>query len=294
VITSANALKWSMWLAATHPAAFKAVLQQVSPRAHGSVRAGTPAGFGSVSGTYIPRAHLNMSSRGTRRAPGVGSFGDDISPDVVTVEAPAPDFSSVDMSSIFSDPTLQDINVNLSDVSSNVDLGAAAAATDTSGGFWSSLGSGLSSIGGGLVSAIGSVAGAVVNPQTLGAAGNVAAAVIKANAASSQSAQMQQAVLQQQMQRTATGAGAAPIRYMTNPATGQTVPYYYNSSTGQYQANQPGFFSSLFSSSPAPVRYAPGVAGAPAQSAASGITQYLPYILMGGGLLLVVAFMKRT
>jgi hypothetical protein len=273
MISPANALKWSMWLAATHPQAFKAVLQQVGvPRARSRSNLGGPA----LKGTFVPRDRTyNTFARGR-----FGTLGDDISPDVVTVETAGVDPNTVptfDTSSITTDPTLQDINVNLSDVTPNVDLGQAAAATDTSGGFWSSIGSGLSSVGSGLASAVTTVAGAIMSPQALGAAGNLAATVIKANAASAQSAQMQQAVLQSQLARTATGAGAAPIRYMTNPATGQTVPYYYNAATGQYQPTAPGFFSALTGSIPG----------------ASSVTAYLPYILIGGGVLLVVAMMRR-
>jgi hypothetical protein len=175
------------------------------------------------------------------------------------------------MMPVWNEPVLQDINVDIPP--SSFDLSTAAASVDNAGGFWSSLGSGLSSIGGGIVNAVGTVAKAVVNPAVLAAAGGIAATVIKANGASAQQSQ-QLALLQAQQQRTMTGSGAQPIRYATDPTTGQTIPMYYNASTGQYQAQQPGFFSAL--------------------SGGSGLTQYLPYLLIGGGVILVAVLMKRS
>ncbi len=233
-------------------------------------------------GEYIPRPQVSYAKAAYRR---MGFFGDDsldISADEVTVQSPEPDISSsfADLSNITVDPVLQDINVSTEDFGNTpIDLGAAVASTDSSGGYWSSIGSGLSSVGSGLASAVASVAGAIINPQVLSSAGNIAASVIKATS-TAQQAQLQQQVLQSQLQRTATGAGAAPIRYMTNPATGQQQPYYYNAVTGQYQLARPSGFAtpSLFSS-------------------AGAMGNYLPYILLGGGLLLVVALSsqhKRT
>jgi hypothetical protein len=196
----------------------------------------------------------------------------------VTVSADAPGFDAPGFSAAMAgNPILHDINTNTDVSAASFDLNGAAAVSDTTGGFWSSLGSGLSSIGGGLASAVGAVAGAIVNPQTLSAVGNLAATVIKANGANAQ----QQALLQQQIQRTATGAGAHPVIYSTNPTTGQQVPLYYNAATGQYQAApaSTGLFGSLFS--PA----APGTS--------TGLSAYLPVILIGGGILLAAVFVTR-
>lgn len=260
MISSANALKFSMWLAATHPQAFRAVLASVRPSSR-------TAGLGAVQGTYIPRPRSKLHPYARGR---FGTLGDDL--ETVTVESPGvDDVNTTFDSSLFNDPTLQDINFSSDDLSGpTLNLANAASAVDNSGGFWGSLGSGLSSVGSGLVSAIGSVAGAITNPQVLQAAGNIAGAVIKNNA-TGQQGQLQQALLQAQLQRTVTGVGAAPVKYMTNPSTGQTQPYYYNAATGQYQLTQP---NSLLGSM-------------------GSLSPYLPYILIGGGVLLVVALIRN-
>jgi hypothetical protein len=270
MVTPQNALKLSMWLALSHPQAFKAVLDQVIPITQHRSR--MALGSGPAGGTYIPGTRNRMKMSHVRGR--FGSFGDDLAE--VTVSPIQVDVSD-SVSAALADPTLQDINVDIGPAT-QFDLSSASAASDTSGGFWSSIGSGLSSIGGGLASAVGSVAGAIVNPQTLSAVGNLAATVIKAQGANSQ----QQALLQQQIQRTATGSGAHPVVYSTNPATGQQVPMYYNASTGQYQPAAPasGIFGSLFS---------PSVPG----SSTSSVSQWMPVILIGGGLLLGAALLIR-
>lgn len=268
MIRSQDALKFSMWLAATHPAAFRAVWNTVVPRAPRAFN-----GLGAVSDEPI-RHRQTQAYRAARRR-GMGRLGDDSGLETITVEAPIPDVSSFDFSSLSVDPALQDINVS-ADINPSMDLSGLSAASDTSGGFWSSLGSGLSSMGSGIASAIGSVASAVANPATLSAAGNIAASVIKANATTQQAqqqAQLQQQVLQSQLARTATGTGVAPIRYFTNPTTGQTQPYYYNASTGQYQATQPSVLSPFSFGSTLP----------------GTMPSYLPYLLIGGGVLAVIA-----
>lgn len=289
-ITPQNALKYSMWLAVAHPEAFQAVLNTLVPQTQRRQRValGGAPGMGAVgptsriprSGTFIPKGSrpapgpaFARGRFGTLRvggAPSMGNFGDDLPEITITAPSQLEEFTpTVQMMPVWQDPVLQDINVDIPP--SSFDLGTAASSIDNSGGFWSSLGSGLSSIGGGIVNAVGTVARAVTNPAVLNAAGTIAATVIKANASNQQSSQ-QLALLQQQQQRTLTGAGANPVRYATDPATGQTVPMYYNPSTGQYQLQQPGFFSSL--------------------SSGTGLTQYLPYILIGGGVILVAVLMR--
>jgi hypothetical protein len=278
MIAPAHALQFSMWLAATHPRAFRAVWMGVAPPRVIAQR--NRFGGPVMQGTYIPkavrsaqRAHPGMPPFARGQFGSTGALGDEvpISPDEVTVEASAIDVSPVDTSAIANDPTLADININTADIGqANIDLSGAAAATDNSGGFWSSIGAGLSSVGSGLASAVGSVAAAVTNPQTLKTAGQIASTVIASNA-QAQAAQMQQAVLQAQLQRTVTGIGAAPIRYSINPATQQRQPYYYNAQTGQYQLATP---QSLLPT-------------------ASAFAPYLPFVLLGGGLLVVVLFLRK-
>ncbi len=276
MISPANALKFSMWLAINHPDAFQAVLNQTVPLT--SHRNRVAMGGLGASGTFIPgtrnrmkRSHLRgqFGGLGSAARQGMGSFGDDYGPSFSDVGVSDINVSDSVYSSL-SDPVLQDINIDIP--SSNFDLNSAAASVDTSGGWWSSIGSSLSSIGSGLSSAVGAVAGAVLNPQTLSAAGNLAATVIKANGANTQ----QQALLQQQMSRTLTGSGAQPVIYRTNPATGQQVPMYYNSATGQYQ--QAPVSSGLFGAS---------------LGSSSSLSQLLPVVLIGGGLLLVGALIIR-
>ncbi len=267
-VTPQNALKLSMWLAATHPQAFKAVLDRTIPATAHRRR--------QALGTYIPRnrpAHGPAFARGRfggmGGAPSMGAFGDDL-PEV-TVTAPQIDIAD-SAAPISSDPVLQEIAIDIPP--SSFDLSTAAASVDNSGGFWSSIGSGLSSIGGGLASAVGAVAQSITSPAVLAAAGNVAATVIKANATNAQQQAQQQAILQSQFART-VGAGAHPVTYATDPRTGATVPMYYNSSTGQYSPSQPGFLSSIL------------------PAAGGGLSQYLPYILIGGGILLIAVMMRR-
>lgn len=261
MVSPANALKWSLWLAANHPAAFAAVARRVIPSTQ--LRRNTP-GLGNVQAKA--RDKMKPFARGR-----FGAFGQDGSDSVdlpeVTVEAPAVDVSAVPDSTL-SDPILQDINVSVpGDVS--FDLGQAASASDNAGGFWSSVGSGLSSVGSGLASAVDLVAGAVTNPQVLASAGNLAANVIKSQA-QTQSASQALAILQAQQARTLSGVGAAPVTYRVNPATGQSVPYYYNAQTGQYT---------------------PVSAGVGAISLPGNLNTYLPWILAGG--IVLVLFMAR-
>jgi hypothetical protein len=266
MITPQNALKFSMWLAVSHPEAFQAVAREVVPV---TSRRGRQA-LGSVpsAGQFIPGSRGRMKASHVRGR--FGSLGDDAPMEEVTVSSTyTPD--PID-AGWFESPTLQAINIDMP--ATTFDLSSAAESSDTSGGFWSSLGSGLSSIGSGLAGAVGAVAKAVTNPAVLAGAAGIAATVIKANAGNSQQAQ-QLAILQSQQQRTLTGAGAQPIRYVTDPATGRTVPYYYNAATGQYQPTQPGFLNSLM----------PG---------AGGLSQYLPYILLGGGVLVLALVMRKS
>jgi hypothetical protein len=245
MITPASALKFSMWLAATHPQAFAAVLRELKPL-------NRPSGLGAVNPRNYARGRF-------------GALGDQEGLQSLGVD----DINTTFDTSLFSDPVLQDINFSADDWSGpQINLAQVASAVDDSGGFWSSLGSGLSSIGGGLVSAIGTVAKAVTSPPVLASVGTLAAAVIK-NDTNVQQAQLQQAVLQAQLQRTATGAGAAPVVYSTNPSTGRQQPYYYNAASGQYQLTQPTLLSSTGS-----------------------LSTYLPYIVIGGGLLLAVVLTR--
>jgi len=276
MITPANALKFSAWLAATHPQAFQAVLQRVVPVtthrnrvALGAAptvlpRSGLPPRSGRRAAMRAAASRAKFGQFGNvplqaARPPrsGRGGFGDVLEEFTPTVQ-PMTDFS---------DPTLTEINVDIPDTG-GFDLSSSLTDTPDSGGFWSSIGSGLSSIGGGLSTAVGAVAHAITNPQVLQAAGSVAATVIAANSSQHQ-AQQQQALLQAQLQRVGSGSAPAPVRYYTDPQTGASVPYYYNAATGQYQPTQ----ANLLSAGP--------------------LSQYLPYILIGGGVIVLALIFKR-
>lgn len=268
MITPVNALKFSMWLAATHPQAFRAVLNQTLPPTAHRIRT-------SLAGvTFIPRTTRSIPRTHQRGQLGrLGDVYDDIDSgayDAGALRAGADTFTDGGLQTFTpsfdyaSDPALSEINVDIAPTSFDLTR-AAASADDSGGGFWSALGSGLSSIGSGLESAVGTVAHAVLNPATLGAAGNLAATVIKAQGANAQTA----AILQAQVTQTARGSAPHPITYATDPLTGQPTPILYNPNAGRYQ----------------PTLTAAPIAGA--------LTPYVPYLLAGGGVLLVALLLRR-
>lgn len=200
-ISPQNALKLSAWLATHEPALFREVLR---------------------TATRLQRSPLGR----------FGLFGDDsaMAEVVVTADAPAPDVPPVDTSS-FITPTADVASIDIpADVTQSISDAVAAPpavdssisdASSSSGGFWSSLGSGLGSAAG----TIAKVAGALVSPQTISAVGNAAASYFNAQARST-SAQAQQAAVQAQLSRVAQGAAPAPITYARDPVTGALTPVY--------------------------------------------------------------------
>lgn len=160
------------------------------------------------------------------------------------VDVPAPDLSSL---------TVPSIDTSIADTSTS------------SGGFWSSIGSGLSSV----ASEVGSLASSIVNPQVLSSVGNAASSYFRA-----QGQQAQAQVLQTQFGRVYQGAAPAPIAYSRGTpgsyTTGGIQPFYY-SNAGVQPVTGP-LLNRL--SYPTPT---------------SGVSQYLPYILGGGVLLALIA-----
>lgn len=224
-----NALKLSAWLAVHEPTLFRQIL---------------------VTTQKLQRSPLGR----------FGLFGDDSALDTITVssgDVSPVDFSSVDLSSVSPDVTLQSVGVDAANISVSDDTNAAiqsavasppsvdssvADASQSSGGFWSSIGSGISSVAG----AVGKVAGALVSPQALQAAGNAATAYFNAQAKTAQS-QAQAAAVQTQLSRVNQGAAPAPITYVRNPVTGALTPVYQSNAGAQpltasllSQLNAPG------------------------------------------------------
>ncbi len=130
------------------------------------------------------------------------------------------------------DPGLQQITV---DTSAIVPANYLTDATDTGSGFLSSVGSALASTGSSIGSALGSVGSGV-----LGALGSVGSYLTSTGGLNSltglaktyfaaqgatATAQTQQAVLQAQVSRAATGQPVAPITYQRD-AYGNVVPVY--------------------------------------------------------------------
>lgn len=277
-ISLQNATRLALWLASQHPAAFRQIAWQLQT-AQERAQSGGLGAFGYAGRqVYVDYGHAVSG----RYRP-TGSFGSD----ALSFDVP--------------DPSLQDINVDLTAIEPITDVSAytgfdtnmlnelasgmdpastsvvnysgatfdptATAASGDSGGFWGSIGSAFSSAGG----VIASVARSLTSPAVLSAAGNVAATVIRSDAQTQAIAAQQQAVLATQLARVQNGQSPATIQYVRN-AAGQTVPMYYNAATGQYvPASQPTLSSLL----------------------PTGTPTWLPWLL-GGGLLLSVFLTSRS
>lgn len=205
-ITPQNALKLSAWLAVHEPKLFRQLL---------------------VNAQKLQRSPLGR----------LGLFGDNgDAMDVITVSAPADTYTPVTP-----DPTLQDVSIP--DVGISIDASDAITAavsappaidssiadsSQTSGGFWSSIGAGIA----GAAGAVGKLAGALVSPQTVQAASTAASAYFNAQARTAQ-AQLQNAAVQAQLSRVYGGAAPAPITYTRDPVTGALVPVYQSNAGAQ-------------------------------------------------------------
>lgn len=214
-IAPQNAMKLAIWLAASHPRAFRAIAAKVA-----TVNAQRAKGFSGG-----PFGALGLSI-------------DDLQP--VTLETDTTHEVFAPMADISFDSTA------LSTPNFDLGPGLSSVSDSSSGGFWSTLGSSIGSFASGTANVLGSVAQSLTSPQAIQAAGQIAATVIAADANRSQAAQ-QQAVLQAQLARVQAGQPPASIIYGTN-SYGQQVPMYYNARTGQYQPTSPSLLSSLMPS----------------------------------------------
>jgi hypothetical protein len=105
---------------------------------------------------------------------------------------------------------------------------STADASASSAGFWSGIGSGVASVAG----SVAKVAGALVSPASITAAGSAATAFFNAQAKTNTTA-MQQAAVNAQLARVAAGGAPAPITYVRNPVTGQLTPVYQSNQGAQ-------------------------------------------------------------
>lgn len=180
-----------------------------------------------------------------------------------------------------SSPDLTNISVD----TSNVPLPDVSTDTTGGSGFFSTIGSGLSTAASSIWSGISTAASDVGNflSSAAGAStiSNVAADYLKA-----QQTQAQAQVLQTQVARAQAGLAPASISYATS-ATGQVVPVYTGSTL------TPTLATALQNGQIAPAIAASGAAGyalTPALTASlapSSLSAYLPYIAIGGGILLI-------
>lgn len=144
----------------------------------------------------------------------------------------------------------------------------------------SSVGNVASDIGSGISDAASSVGGWLTSSTGLSSLTSLANTYLQSQTA--------QSVTQMQLSRAAQGLAPAPVTYATNTA-GQVVPVYTGTTVPSSIAPYAGQAVNLGN----------GITGVPlstpALAALSGTTlqQYLPYILLGGGLLVLALFMRN-
>lgn len=144
--------------------------------------------------------------------------------------------------------------------------------TDTGlsgGGFWSDLASGLSSVGSDLSSAVSDATSYLTSGGGFAHLASLATTYLNDQTAKT---------IQTQALRAQAGMAPANVGYTTNSA-GQVVPVATNPYTGQVALNPYGQPQAI---TPAMLQ----------QMQPSAISQYLPYILGGGALLVLVLLLK--
>jgi hypothetical protein len=215
-ITAQNALKLSAWIAAQHPDLFRQLVTTV----------------GALQRSPLGRLGLVGDDTDLTFTPDLPPIEIGSSVDYQSTAAYTPELADVSLSSVDTPPVgdfTDSITSAIAAPSTTVDV----AAPPESGSFWSSIGSGAASAAG----AIGKVASALVSPQSLVAAGGVAAAYFGMQGKTAQ-AQSQNAVLQAQLARVNSGAPPAGISYVRNPVTGAVTPVY-NTANGQIPVTGP-------------------------------------------------------
>lgn len=198
-IKPADALKLSIWLAATDPKLFRTVLNHVARLKN------TPA--------------VRM-----------GFFGDDaaVTDSGVDITVSAPAIAPVTVA----DPNIDtgslaaiDTSTDLSNISAPSIDTSIADSSQSGGSFWSTLGSAAQSV----ASGVGSLAASLANPQVLS---SVAGAVKTYYQTQTQTAAVhaQTQIAQMQLNRVMSGYSPAPVSYTKNPVTGALTPVYASNS----------------------------------------------------------------
>ena len=198
--TQINAVKLAAWLYGAHPKLFGKLLTNAKAAKVAKSKTKGISGLGAAAGC------------GCSNVKGLGRLG--------SGGVSAVNFSPIDTSS-FSSPDLSSIGAS--------SVSSALSSDTSSGGFWSSLGSGLSSLGSDVLSGIGSTASYLTSGSGLSNLTSLANTYFASQSNVAQ-ANAQQAIVNAQVQRTATGYSPAPVSYQTN-AAGQLVPVY-NSASG--------------------------------------------------------------
>jgi hypothetical protein len=217
-----NAVKLAAWLYGAHPKLFQKLLAKANLAKNATSKTKNIAGLGQGCG-------CGPCARGLSGLGSGGVSAVSFTP-IDTSSFIAPDLSSLDTGSISS---------------------AISSGSGSSGGFWSSLASGLSSLGSDVLSGIGSTASFLTSSTGLSSLTNLANTYFASQAATSQAnaqqaivnaqANTQQAIVNAQVQRTAAGYSPAPISYQTN-AAGQLMPVY-NSASGYIPLSTSGIAS---------------------------------------------------
>lgn len=208
-VNPSDAVKLAAWIYAAHPQLFGKLLQKANAARIAQSKTANLSGLGCACGDKVVSIGAYRPRRVSRSFRGLG-----------------------DDSSLSTDVTMQPIDLSSLDTTSASAPDVSSALTDSSsssGGFWSSLGSGLSSLGSDVLTGIGSVGSYLTSSTGLSSLTGLANTYF-ANQAVQAQANTQQAVLQAQVQRTASGYSPAPITYQRN-AAGQLVPVY-QSATG--------------------------------------------------------------
>ena len=174
--TLENGINLAYWLAKVHPEIYARILPMAvkATRSLGALGDDITSGDTGITTTF--------------------DTSDVVSPDLTAL--PAPDLTnvSIDAATGFTTPSFS--------AGASAVIGSSA---QESGGFLTSIGSGLADVGKWLTSAVG-----------LSSVSNVATAVVKANTPQSQT-------IQTQLARVASGTNPAPITYGLNTA-GQLIP----------------------------------------------------------------------
>lgn len=186
----AAAKSLAVWLLKTHPPLFAALsVQAQRARVRGLGRLGD--------------GETTLFDTGSTFAPDIAA---DMTPNLAPISFAEPDLQSLTFDS--SSLAVPDYSMASQD--------QLPIATDSGGGFFSSVGSALSS-------AVAGVGSFLTSTQGLSSLTNLASTYFKAQA-TSDVARTQAAVLQSQVARAANGQVAAPIGYTRNPYTGALTP----------------------------------------------------------------------